>query len=348
MKSRPLDPDSAPRWLKTLWPTNDLPEYVLAGVDDDDCAVIQNSSGLTVITTDYVNSRPILFELGIGSEWDLGRIVVASNLADLCGSGAAPTALLLAVMLKRGSSLGRFQSLAEGVAFEAKKWGVPVVGGDTKLGDSDSVLAVAVGWAGCEAELFLKSRGRPGDIVWVSGCTGGCAAAVLGLSRKVMPDEWNDWAKAAITQPELPLERSRALARERLSCSGTDISDGLGEDLKRLCTASGVGATIDAASIPVAEHAARLANAMELEPWCLAFGTGGDFQFIVSTPPEAEPLVSSLGFHPIGVMTENPEITLRMPGGDVRPFPVTGHRDARGLSFADEIFQLATEAHRGS
>src|SRR5687768_11989743 len=94
---RVLDPDEMPARLATLFTSENGGIDVLAGVGMDDCAVLRWGNELLVLSTDYLNARPIALELGVGTLWDLGRLVVAANLSDLCGSGAQPVALLIAV-----------------------------------------------------------------------------------------------------------------------------------------------------------------------------------------------------------------------------------------------------------
>jgi thiamine-monophosphate kinase len=331
-----LDPDEMPEWLASLWPAIGRNPSIIAGVNDDDCAVLQWSDELLVVTTDYLNAHPIATELGIGTVADLGRLVVAANLSDLCGSGAEPRALLIGVTMEFGATETEFQCLMRGVREEAERWAVPVVGGDTKLGKSRAVLGVGIGSAPSTDNLFLKSRAGAGDLVWCSGPIGSCNAAAVGLRRSDMTIEWKQWAKAAILTPSLPLRKSRLLSSECLGAAGVDISDGLGADLEKMCRSSGVGAIVDAQSIPLDPHVCELARRVGVEPWAFAFGAGGDFQFIVSTARAHTDKMEGLGFHNMGQLTPGPGLLLRV-GNTVVDLPVRGHRDARGLSFADEI-----------
>ena len=56
-----------------------------------------------MITTDYLNSWPIVLELKIGDFYELGKLLVIANLSDLCGTGAKPLCFLSSIMLKRNS-----------------------------------------------------------------------------------------------------------------------------------------------------------------------------------------------------------------------------------------------------
>ena len=339
----PLDPDEMPRWLASLWPTAELPEDIIAGVNADDCAVLRMTDHLLVLSTDYLNAWPIALELDIGTMTDLGRLVVAANLADLCGSGATPRALLVAVTMKRGTPERHFKEIMRGVRVEADRWDVSVVGGDTKLGDSTAILGVAVGTAESESQLFLKSGARPGDMVWVSGPIGSCNAAVVGFKRGDLSPEWQEWAKEAIISPQLPLLQSGRLARSQLGNGGTDISDGLGSDIHSLCAASEVGAVIDAHRIPVDEHVVEVATKLGVPVWAFAFGGGGDCQIVVTSSALTARQVEDMGFTRIGEITANQDIILRTATNEERALEPMGHRDSRAQSFADEITSLVQE-----
>ena len=339
-----LDPDAVPEWLASLWPPANRDSRIVAGVNDDDCAVIQWSDAFLVATTDFLNSRPIVVQLNLGGLREIGRLLVASNLADLCGSGAEPRALLVAATFERNTSMTEFRDFMFGIRDEAAKWGVPVVGGDTKLGQSRALLAVALGGINNGESLFLKNRAQSGDLLWSSGALGSCNAAAVGLTQASLSDEWKQWAKDAILVPRVPLAKSRALARAQLGHGGIDVSDGLGADLRRMCVASRVGVIVEASQIPIEPQVNDVAQAVGLEPWSLSFGCGGDFQFLVTTSESSRSVMEGLGFSLIGRMTKEQELRLRRLDGVTVRMPDGGHRDARNVSFVEEILLLAKDA----
>ncbi len=343
-----LDPDAMPSWLAKLFPCAQASTRIVAGVNDDDCAVVRLGDKLLVITTDYLNANPIALELGVGNLSTLGRLTVAASLADLCGSGATPRALLLAITLPHGTRRREFELIIRGMRNEARRWDVPVVGGDSKLGHGRALLAVAVGSARSKRNLFLRNKARIGDIVWASDTLGSCAAAVLALAGRPSRSKPPPWAVRALTVPNLPLGKSMRLSEARLGRGGADVSDGLGSDLQRICRASDVDVVVDASSIPIASVARATANKHGYPAWALPFSIGGDFQFIVTTSPRASKQLEALGFYPIGKVVAKGQSSLRLPDDSVRPLPVAGHRDARGLRFAEEVHHLLGEATRGS
>lgn len=339
-----LDPDAVPAALAMMFATRKSQPDLLAGVDDDDCAVLRWEHPFLVVTTDYVNANPIALEFGVGDQSTIGRLVVAANLADILGTGAVPVCLLLSVVMPRDADATEFQALVNGARAEAERWSVPIVGGDTKLGSALAVCGTAIGAADHEAGLFLKYRARPGDAIWSSGNLGSCSAAVLGMAHRIPDENFTSWAVNVLTSPNLPIAQSRAVSELRLSSGGTDISDGLGTDLAQMCAASGVGATVDLQEIPIHPQAASIGGRLGLPPWAFAFGIGGEFQFIVTAPSAATDAMARLGLSRIGTVTASLDLLVRRCDGRIRELPRGGHRDGRRMSFASEVSKLVHEA----
>ena len=201
--SQLFDPDAAHDWLREQWGESSSVPWIITGLGHDDCAVLQ-IDGVQVVTTDYLNANPIILEMGIGGNYELGRLLVASNLSDLCGSGAEPLALLLGITMEREATFREFATIMEGAAFEASRWGVTIVGGDSKLGASRALLATAIGRASAREELFTMDGACPEDELWVSGDIGSCAAAIVCL-QDGSPNLPLEWARRVLMVPDLPL-----------------------------------------------------------------------------------------------------------------------------------------------
>jgi thiamine-monophosphate kinase len=331
-----FDPDDAPGWLAEMFPPA---AGVLAGVGQDDCGVIETGAGLLVVSTDFINSRPILVEYGIADRSALGRLVVAHNLSDLCGSGASPVAILVGITAERDSSCDDTQQVMRGVRDACAATGVPLIGGDTKLGSSWAVFGVAIGTAPDVEALFLKSRATAGEDVWISGEIGDCCGAMLALLDRPDDPDSRQWAATAVANPVPPIGVSSAVSCDRLARAGTDISDGLAADLGDLCRSSGIGAEIEAERVPVSPRLRAFASTQQLPPWAYGLVLGGDVQFVITAPPAHRARLRELGLVRIGTTTAATGLAVRA-GGTVRSIPELGHRDARNLSFGDESREL--------
>mgnify|MGYP000920182156 CR=1 FL=1 len=334
-----LDPDEMPKWLSSLWETN-INDLVKAGINDDDCAILKLSDDLDlVITTDFLNSSPIGIELGISEPFNIGRLIVGSNISDLCGTGAEPIAFLLGLMLKKGSSVDKYKEIVLGVKHELDNLNIPLVGGDSKLGKENSFYGIALGISSAQRKLYTKNGAKPGDIIWVSGACGSVGAAVYGLSNKLMNIEWDNWAKSRINEPVLPIVKSKFVAEAKIGNGGTDVSDGLGSDLKSISDASNVGIVINCDSIPIEDEVKLLAEKMNIPAWFFSFSIGGDFQFVVTTESCCQEQMVDMGFYNIGYTT-NADNSYIVHNGKRRIMPILGHRDLRKVSFGDEVNSL--------
>jgi len=320
---------------------------IVAGVGEDDCGVIRLGRTLLVVSVDFVNATPIAEQLGLGAERVIGRLAVAATLADLLGSGADPRALMVAVTAPHGYPESCFKELMLGTRLEARRWNVPIVAGDTKLGKGRAVLTCGVGTSESDRHLFLANRAKVGDAIFASGYLGTCAAATYIASRSRASKSVPKWARLAITVPQLPVDRSRALRRLAVANGGIDISDGLAADLRRMCAASHVGAVLDADAIPIHPRIHSVARLAGVAPWTFSLASGGDFQFIVTVPFRKSRSVENLGFKKIGEVTSGGQVLLKHGRGTaLTRLPKVGHRDRSGQTFAQEIRQIISEASR--
>lgn len=186
---------------------------------------------------------------------ELGYRAVVRNVSDIAAMAGRPQYLLVALVGVAGADV---DSLFDGIEAAAARYGCGVVGGDLASGPGPSVTVTVTGRCRPGVGPVLRSGARPGDSLWVTGPLGGAAAS------------------GYTAQPSARVEEGEAAARAGATAM-IDISDGLAVDARRLAEASGVGVTIDRASIPVA-RGATLDQAM---------GGGDDYELLYTLPPGA-------------------------------------------------------------
>ena len=133
--------------------------------------------------------------------------------------------------------------------------------------------------------VALERRGaQPGDAVFVTGSPGDAAAGLaLEQKRLHVPDRMS--GQILSDRFLFPTPRCEiGVALRGLASACIDVSDGLGGDLEKLCMASGCGAELDAASLPVSEPLIAAVGRELAREYAL---TGGDDYELLFTVPLA-------------------------------------------------------------
>ncbi|HZI13510.1 MAG TPA: thiamine-phosphate kinase [Myxococcus sp.] len=237
----------------------------------DDCAVLAPQKGALCVTTDAV-VEDVHFTRATFSPEDIGHKALAVNLSDLASMGATPRWFVCALALPRGFPPSELSGLARGMAALARAHRIALVGGNFTSARELSVTLTATGEL--SRPPLTRAGARPGDLLYVSGTLGD---ARLGLAQL----QAGSRRGAAVLRQRRPQPRV-ALGRlaARFASAALDLSDGLGQDLGHLCTASGVRAEVELARLPLSP-AVRKALGPEG-----ALAGGEDYELLLAVPPE--------------------------------------------------------------
>lgn len=195
----------------------------------DDCAVLAPARGPQLITVD-----PVIygrhFDDGVPAR-AVGAKLLKRNLSDLAAMGGRPTAAVLALTLDARVSVGWLEGFYRGLAASARRYRVPVVGGD--IAQADGIVAASLTLVGAATgpRVLTRSGARRGDWIFVTGRLGGSLRS--GHHFKFAPR----------------LAEGAWLARRPEVRAMMDVSDGLAKDLHAL-TPRGTVAALDAATLP--------------------------------------------------------------------------------------------------
>ncbi|MDE3010879.1 MAG: thiamine-phosphate kinase [Pseudomonadota bacterium] len=297
--------------------------HTLLGVGDD-AALLQPAPGcvLAASTDMLVAGRHFMDDTDPGR---LGHKALAVNLSDLAAMGAKPRWALLALALPQVDA-DWLAAFAAGFHAEAAAHEVDWVGGDTTAGPLN--LSVTVLGEVPAAHALRRSGGRVGDQVWVSG-TLGDAAVGLALLRG---ERTLDAAAHAhcVRRLEWPTPRvALGLRLAGLAHAALDVSDGLLADLGHLLEASGVGADLELAALPLSpvlrDHVqhdwvreAVLAGGDDYE-LCFSAAAADEDRILAAGAASGTPVTR------IGVLTAAPGLRVRDPHG------ATVHTRRRGF-----------------
>ena len=247
--------------------------HVVVGPGDD-AAVVQ-VEGASVVSCVDIFIQGVHFRLDWSSAQDIGRKVIAANLADIVAMGATPTSLLVGLAIPASTEVSWVLELADGMKTEADVLGATVVGGDIARSEHIMISVTALGDLRGKQPV-LRSGAKVGDVVAVAGQLGYAGAGLMLLSRGFRSPR-SIVSMHRVPQP--PYEQALAATKAH---SMIDTSDGLLADVGHIADASGVAIDIASNSIPIAEELQSVASAFNEDVLKLVLGSGEDHAFVAT------------------------------------------------------------------
>lgn len=262
--------------IRRLAPRGRRGNPLLAGIGDD-CAILRLAAGHeALLTTDFT-----LEEVHFRRPWHpapaVGHRCLARGLSDIAAMGGEPVAAFLSLALPARTPQPWVDGFLRGFLGLARKFGVPLAGGDTAESAGGVAADVVVVGQVPAGESVLRSGARPGDSIYVTGELGGAAAALYQLreSGRIAAAA----AARAYFYPVPRLAAGKLLRRQRLASAMIDLSDGLSTDLGHICEESGVGAVVIESSIPRAHTSPAATSTLHF-----ALHGGEDYELLFTVP----------------------------------------------------------------
>ena len=251
----------------------------------DDAAAWDSGPGIRVLTTDTMVEE-VHFSLAYTKWRDLGWKSVAVNLSDVAAMGCAPTYSIVTLGLRDDLPVDGLVEMYRGMMDVCREFGGAIVGGDIVRSPTFFVTVAMEGAAaGTDSTALLtRSSASVGDAIAVTGHLGCSAGGLRAMSGTAVELD-------AETKAHLEAAHSRPVPRVasgmRLAAGGVtaamDVSDGLVDDLRKMCAASSVGAVIHSDRLP----ADRFLRAAYPDDWLdLALGGGEDYELVFTGSPE--------------------------------------------------------------
>lgn len=268
------------------------PANEVGGVGDD-CAMLDGAGGqVWLFSTDRVPADLTAFRLGIIGYSGLGTYLARLNISDLAGCGGRPLALLLNLGLPGDLPFEAFSELCTAFNAAAASCGCKVLGGDITSSDDLSVSATAIGVS--ESGRVLTRRGAsPGDSIFASrplGLTPAAFTYFLGERAAYgLSDSEVDLFAGQFTRLEPMVELGQKLAESGHCTSCMDNTDGVGQSLLELATASNTAFVVDAEAIQLPQLVAKVAARSGKPALRLAMSGGADFSLVGTLRGEVAP-----------------------------------------------------------
>lgn len=269
--------------------------WVHVGIGDD-AAVMRPRPGFDAVASIDTLVADVHFPMSAPADL-IGYRALMVSLSDLAAMAALPRYALVALTLPElGSQISPqwVQQLAQGMAMAAQETGTALCGGNLTRGALS--ISVSVHGEVEQGQAKLRSSGGPGQRLFVTGALGGAAACLRQQQHLFVAPDALSAMQNAYYRPQARFDCRRDI--QAASCA-IDISDGLLQDLNHVLKASGCGADLRAAAIPLAAGAS-------LED---ALSGGDDYQLLFAS---AESVTTGVC---IGELSS--ELGLRLDGKDV-------------------------------
>jgi hydrogenase expression/formation protein HypE len=230
-----------------------------------DAALLPATGGRILMTTDGYVVSPLEFPGG-----DIGSLAVHGTINDLAVSGGDPIALTVGMILEEGLDWGQFERIIVSIADAARRSGVPVVAGDTKVvprGTADKVFITMSGVGRLREGVDLgPHRVRSGDRILISGTIGDHGMAVLAAREGF---ELGDHLRSD-TAPIHNLMTNLFSAGVDVHFARDPTRGGVSAVLHELVDATGLAAILDEPRLPVSDAVRGACEHLGLDPLFVA------------------------------------------------------------------------------
>jgi thiamine-monophosphate kinase len=219
----------------------------------DDCAVLRPATGRELATID-----PLIYGVHFDAKTsprEAGAKLMNRNVSDIAAMGGRPRAAVVSLALDARTSLAWLAEFHHGMAREARRHGVVIVGGDVATLPRAFVATMAL-LGEATGRVLTRKGARAGDWIYVTG----------SLGRSFRTGHHHSFTPR--------LAEGSWLGRRAEVRSMLDVSDGLAKDLSTL-TPKGLAPALFEALIP------RRSGASLKEALC----DGEDYELLFTVAP---------------------------------------------------------------
>ncbi|MEP2777173.1 MAG: thiamine-phosphate kinase [Luteolibacter sp.] len=233
-----------------------VPSGESAAGPGDDCALVDDGGERMVLLKTDALVEGVHFLMDAEAR-AVGWKAVARVISDFAAMGGIAERFLVTVALPGSMQIGWIEDFYRGMGDCMKAHGGVLAGGETCRVPEGSAAVISVAASGSveRGKAVLRSGGKPGDELWVTGRLGGSLAGKhLSFTPRVKEAQW--------------------LVEHFKPTAMMDLSDGLAKDLARMALASGCGFRLETELLPMTAGCS-IAQAL---------GDGEDFELLLAAP----------------------------------------------------------------
>lgn len=232
---------------------------------DHDGSVFPVEKGRLAYSTDSFVIDPIFFPGG-----DIGDLAVNGTVNDLACCGARPLYLTAGFILEEGLPLADLSRIVNSMQKAARKAGVQIVAGDTKVVEKGKCDKLFINTSGIgiveEGIQIAPSRVRPGDAVICSGSIGAHGITILSARESL----GFETSLQSDTAPLNHLILNLLKEIEEVHVLRDPTRGGVSGTLNEIAEAAKVDILLDEASLPIPEAVQAASDLLGLDPLYVA------------------------------------------------------------------------------
>lgn len=261
--------------------------------EQTDSAILSVGSSEIAFTTDSFVIHPLFFPGG-----NIGKLAVCGTVNDLAVSGSEPLYISVSFIIEEGFPISELEIIVESLAAEAKKAGVLIVTGDTKVvnkGKCDKLFINTAGIGRMRKEDRLISKAediQPGDVIIINGTIGDHGMAVMNAR-----ESFNFKTTVESDCASLNHMIRQMLDKSAVKFMRDPTRGGVATVLNELVEKIQLGIEIDETSLPINKGVQAMCELLGFDP--LHIANEGKV-VIVASENEAESILNALQNHELG------------------------------------------------
>ncbi|MBC2705598.1 hydrogenase expression/formation protein HypE [Desulfobacula sp.] len=261
-----LDHGSGGKASHTLFSNMILPLFENFELSKQDDGATLDVEGTTLaFSTDSYVVDPIFFPGG-----NIGDLAVNGTVNDISMCGAVPKYISVGLIIEEGLPIKDFKLILETMATAAKKAGVKIVTGDTKVvprGKADKIFINTSGIGVIPPDVNVSgSNAKPGDKIIISGTIADHGITILSSREGLKFD-------SDIKTDSAPLNKMVQSVIQS-DCDIHVLRDptrgGIGTTLNEIASQSNVGIKIDEQSLPIRGPVQGICELLGFDPLYIA------------------------------------------------------------------------------
>ncbi len=230
-----------------------------------DGAILEFDQTKLAFTTDSYVVSPYIFPGG-----DIGSLAIYGTVNDLSMCGAIPKYISLGLILEEGFSLSDLEQILNSISSAAKKAGVQIVTGDTKVvekGKCDGIFINTSGIGSLRKSVSVNPKNvKPGQLIIINGTIADHGMAILSARENL---EFETELKSD-SAPLNELVKSILSVYQQVPMMRDVTRGGLASVLNEIADASSTRIEIDELLIPIKEDVAAFCELLGFDPLYVA------------------------------------------------------------------------------